>query len=83
MSDDKRLERIEQKLDATNTHLSSIDITLAGQAVSLAEHIRRTSLLEDDMKPVKKHVDMVNGALKFIGALSILIAVYEFIQHSL
>ncbi len=83
MSDDKRLERIEQKLDATNIHLVSIDLTLVDQKKDLVYHIKRTDDLQAIVMHVNKHVDMVNGALKFIGALGILIAVYEFIQHSL
>jgi RecB family endonuclease NucS len=53
------------------TRLGSIDITLAKQEEHLAEHIRRTQLLEEDMVPVKEHVQQVNGAIKFIGLLSI------------
>lgn len=68
--DDKRLERVEDKIDALNAHLSSIDSTLAAQHVSLAEHIKRTSILEEEMKPVKEHVAMVHGVLKFIGLLT-------------
>ena len=52
--------------------LGSIDVTLAKQEVHLAEHIRRTQILEDDMVPVKEHVQQVNGIIKFIGLLSIL-----------
>jgi len=73
MSDDKRLERIEDKLDKVSDHISSIDVTIAQQHLSLKEHIRRTNLLEQDMKPVKQHVIMINGVLKFIGLLATLL----------
>lgn len=66
MSDDKRLERIEVKIDDMADHLGSIDTTLAAQHVSLKEHIRRTKVLEDQIIPIKKHVDMVKGALALI-----------------
>lgn len=62
---DNKLNRIESKLDKVVEHISSIDTTLAGQHVQLREHIRRTELLEADMAPVKKHIYMVHGIVKF------------------
>lgn len=75
--DDTRLNRIENKLDRVSEHISSIDSTLAAQHVSLKEHMRRTALLESDMKPVKRHVIAVNGIFKLIGLLATLGAGYE------
>ncbi len=62
--------RIESKVDRLDTRLDGIDVTLAGQHVQLTEHIRRTGILEDDMKPVKLHVARVGGALSFVGLLA-------------
>lgn len=75
--DDKKLNRIEEKLDDTNDHLASIDVTLAAQHVSLKEHIRRTTILEQEIRPIKKHVDMMNGALKLIGVLALIAGIIE------
>ncbi len=75
MSDDKRLERIEKKLDDTAEHLVSIDVTLAAQHVSLRDHIRRTEILESDIKPVRRHVAMVEGVFKFIGIIATIIGI--------
>ncbi len=43
----------------------------------LAHHIRRTDIAEeaiqfvrDDMKPIKRHVAMLEGSLKFVGILT-------------
>lgn len=72
MADDKRLERIEVKLDGISDHLGSIDTTLSAQHVSLKEHIRRTAILEGQIAPIKKHVDMVKGALALITLLAAL-----------
>lgn len=77
---DSRLERIEQKLDDTNEHLASIDATLAAQHESLKAHMRRTELLESEMKPVKEHVAMIQGVLKLIGLITGLGAAYEFLK---
>lgn len=75
--DDQRLERIENKLDKFGDHLAAIDVTLAAQHVSLETHIKRTELLEQEVKPIQKHVDMVNGALKLIGILAMIAAIIE------
>jgi len=68
---------IENKLDRIDARLNSIDVTLVAQHVSLKDHIRRTEILENEVKPIQKHVAMVNGALKFIGLLGILAGVLE------
>lgn len=75
--DDKRLERIEIKLDDISEHLGSIDSTLSAQHVSLRDHIRRTAILEQELRPVKKHVDMVAGGIKLLGILAALAAIIE------
>ncbi len=68
--DDERSTRIEQKLDKVVEHIGSIDVTLGKQHVSLCDHIRRTELLEQEIAPIKKHVNMVSGALKLILVLA-------------
>ena len=61
--------RLENKVDKILEHVGAIDVTLGMQQVSLDEHIRRTALLESEMKPVKKHIHMMQGAIKLIAAL--------------
>lgn len=67
-----KLERIECKIDKVVDHLGSIDVTLAAQHASLKEHIRRTELLEQEVAPIKTHVNMISGGLKLIGLLAAL-----------
>ena len=81
MSDDKRLERMEKKIDDTLEHMSSIDVTLAMQHTSLADHIRRTELLENDLKPIKNHVAMVHGGLKLLGLIALVVGVILSIRN--
>lgn len=78
MADDKRLERMEKKLDDVADHLSSIDITLTAQHISLKDHMRRTALLEKEIAPIKKHVYMAQGAA---GLLAIGAAAVEFLKY--
>lgn len=72
-----RLIRIEDKLDKVSDKLGSIDSTLAAQHVSLEMHIKRTDLLEAQIEPIKKHVAMIQGALKLIGLVSVAAGVVE------
>lgn len=67
-----QLDRIEAKVGGLDDRLDKVDITLAAQHVSLKEHMRRTSILENDIKPIKKHVQRVHGALAFLGLLSVI-----------
>ncbi len=76
--DHKRLERIEKKIDDGNDHLASIDITLAEQHISLREHMRRTALIEQDLKPIKNHVAMMNAAAKIITIVGGMMALYKY-----
>lgn len=77
MTDDKRLQRIEDKLDDAAHRITSIDVTLAAQHVSLREHIKRSDLLEAQMKPIERKINMVEGALKLIGLIAVLVGIAE------
>lgn len=75
----KKLEKLDEKLEKINERLNSVDITLAKQEVNLQEHMRRTELNEiavekisQSIIPIYKHINMLEGILKFFGALSIL-----------
>jgi hypothetical protein len=79
--DDQRLDRIENKLDSVNSHISSIDMTLAGQAVDLKEHVRRTNLLEEKVIHIDAERSEFKGAIKFLKIVGVLVAVAEGIRH--
>lgn len=70
MSDIKQLDRLEKKMDDQNEHLSSIDLTLERQNITLEEHVRRTNLLESKVAPVVKWMYMTQGAAALIGLLA-------------
>ena len=71
MSDDQRLTRIEDKIDRVVDRIGSIDVTLSAQHESLKEHMRRTEILERQIEPLNKHVNMIDGVLKFLGVLAL------------
>lgn len=70
--DDKRLSRIEVKLDDVADHIGEINVTLGAQRISLDNHIHRTELLEEALKPIRQHVYMMKGGLALLGILSTL-----------
>lgn len=73
--DDQRIARIEDKVDDVQRTVGSINVTLAAQHESLKEHMRRTQLLEDAVGPITKHVSHVEGGLKLLGVLTVLVGV--------
>lgn len=71
----EHLERVLDKLDKLDDRLDKLDLTLVRNTISLEEHSRRCDLLEKDLKPVKKHVLIIETSFKLIGALSVVIAI--------
>lgn len=80
MSDDKRIERIEIKLDAISDKLGDTNVILAAQHESLKQHMRRSDALERSIEPLKKHVNRVDGALRLLGLLAAIAAIVECIK---
>ncbi len=67
-----QLNRISDSQELVKKDISEINVTLAKQEVSLADHIRRTEILEAELKPLKKHDAYFVGCLKLIGVLGTL-----------
>lgn len=78
MTDD--LKEVHEKLDKMNDTMIDIRISQAKTEISVAEHIRRTALAEegiqllhDEIKPLKKHVQIIDYIWKFILTLGSLL----------
>lgn len=78
--DDRRLNKLEEKLDKMSDSISSIDKTLSTQSIQLTEHIKRTNLLEDRFKPVEDHVQSLKGIVLFFKVLASIATVAEVIR---
>jgi tetrahydromethanopterin S-methyltransferase subunit G len=81
---EEKIDRIVEKLDQIDGRIDNIDVTLVKQAGQLEHHIYRTDLaekhlrtLESDLKPVQKHVEMVNGFLKVVGGIAVLMGMFK------
>lgn len=70
MKDEFRLIRIEDKID-------KIAVEQAAQHETLKEHTKRSTMLEEDMKPLRKHVAQMQGAIKLVGLLGVVAAIIE------
>lgn len=69
MADDKRVNKLEDKIDKIVDKLSDIDTTLAKQEVNLSLHMKRSDALEAQIEPLKEHVANVSGAIKLLKTL--------------
>jgi hypothetical protein len=67
---EERFDRIENKLDHLIDKVSAIDVTMAKNTVSLSEHIYRTDLLEKQLAPVTRRMDMVKGVIGFFALVA-------------
>jgi hypothetical protein len=73
-------ERIYEVLDKISDDVSELKVTSAKQEENLKEHIRRTELAEENLEilrteiqPLKEHVIVINGILKIVGAVSVIV----------
>lgn len=62
-------KRVLDKLDKIDDKLGAIDVTLAGQHVTLYEHMKRTALLERELVPIKKHILMLNAMARIVAII--------------
>lgn len=76
------MDEISKKLDKLDERLDSIGILQAVHTEQLKEHMRRSDLLErrieqvdQELKPVERHVAVVNGIMKLVGIIGTLAAI--------
>lgn len=64
-------QRIYSQLDRVEGKVDNIDVTMARNTTLLEEHIRRTNLLEEELKPIKEHVATVRGGLTWLKIITL------------
>ena len=74
MEKSDKIDRMDSKLDRLDERLDQVSITLALNTESLAEHMRRTDLLEQQVLPIKKHVDIVKYGIMGVLWVSVALA---------
>lgn len=76
----QELNHIYSDLDL---RLDNVEKVMIAQEINLKEHMRRTDALEDlvrtiqdkELKPLHRHVAMVDGGIKLIGIVSLVVGV--------
>lgn len=75
-------EKVMSTLEKMAEKIHSIDLTLAKQEENLKIHMYRTELsekrlehIENVLAPINKHVSGVEGVLKFLGVLSVVLGI--------
>ena len=71
----KELEKLNQKLDKIDQRIDSIDKHLAVYNTELKFHVKRTDMLEEEIKPIKSSLIKAQGALCFIGIIATIVSV--------
>lgn len=59
-----KLDHMDVKLDRVEIKQSEQAVVLAKNTVIMDEHIRRTNLLEAEIRPIKTHVQVINWVAK-------------------
>lgn len=67
---DKRIERLESKIDQVLDKQSEHNSTLTRLTVSVETHEKRSTNLEDIVLPMKKKFDMAEGAMQLVGTIA-------------
>lgn len=82
------LDKIDSKIDKLDERLDNVDVTLGKQSIILEDHTRRSlaneeqvellkKKLEEDVKPLRNHVLMVNTVFKIIGVVASSVGVFS------
>lgn len=79
------------KVDKLDTRQDEMDKTLVRNTVSLEEHMRRTNILEQQIVPIKAHVDFMRIGAAWVaksvavitGAAGLVGAIYKAISYLL
>lgn len=71
-----KVDKIDDKLDQVDKHLAVYNEQLiihikSGEAIHQAS-MQRDREIEEDLKPIKEHVQQLRGVAKFIGLLSLI-----------
>lgn len=78
--DDRRLERIEDKVDSLGERVSSLSEHMSVYNEQLKIHIEGTIQNRKDIKALQEKQSMFRGALKLIGVLTGLLGLYALIK---
>lgn len=77
MSDSRlynQLDRIESKVDTLDGRLDAVDLHMAKYNKELEYHVARTTQLEEQLLPISKRMERVQGAFSLLAVISAVLA---------
>lgn len=74
------IKDVDKKLDTVLDRMGKMDTTMVRQQVILDEHVKRSNAIEETIKPLQKHVNMMDGAFKFISLMAVIATIVEAIH---
>lgn len=75
------IQKIDIKVDKLDEKLDLIDNHLAVYNEQLKEHIRRTEILEEEVRPIAKFIAKFQGALTLIASSGIILGIAKLIDY--
>lgn len=69
---DEALKEVRQNQETASDNITKIKTVLVKQQQQLTYHIRRTDILEKDLKPIKKRYDFT---LRLVGVISLSVTI--------
>ena len=78
---ESKLDKLDERLDKIDIHLGKVDITMSRNTDSLEEHMKRTELLEGQLESIQVHINYVQGIVKLISLISIIVGIYKAVVH--
>ena len=83
-----KFDKLDERLESIEKAQAEANINAAKQEVNLELHMKRTEMLESRMEPVERHINILNGALKAIGAGAVVVSLItgilkllEYVRH--
>ena len=81
--DKKDFDKLYNKVEDIDSRLDTVDKTLIAQHATLEHHIERTEIAEKRLGHIEdvlydkvlKHINQVDGALKLLGIISIVLGI--------
>lgn len=73
----ERLQRMEDKLDDISEHLWSVDKTLASLTMILDEHQRRSTAMEEQVKPMLELKTKIEGCINLVYVIAAIATIAE------
>jgi hypothetical protein len=82
------MEHISEKVEQILAEIQYINITIAKQEENLKQHMYRTELaeqriqnLEEKMEPLRNKLFQVEGIIKFLGIVALLVSIIAGVSH--